>query len=676
MKKRILYRLLVLGVLCCMLPLLLLWGSAAGGNCGTGVTWSLDEASGLLKISGNGAMNDYIIGETPWAPMAEQITAVEITDGVTAVGNWAFSELVNLSSVSIAQSVTEIGDSAFYGCTGLTFVSLPAGMEILNEGLFYGCTSLREVQIPAGVHTIENVAFSGCESLKSVWIPDNVTVLGDYAFSGCAALEQVTLPESLGMISEGAFDSCAALREIRIPATATAIGDYAFFGCKSLETVILGENVTSIGWSAFDACVSLKEITIPAKVETLGWGAFQGCTGLTEIKLPACVGEIGYRAFADCTALTRMEIANPQCDVYAAEETLGDPNITWIYCPEDATYVTYLEDYGYVMEGVEIPEEDAPADPVLDETVKIAHSLNLESDISLNYVVSASKLEYAENYYLECVIPTYSGNTLVGTETVKIDPVQKGSYYYFTLTGLAAIHMNNEMEARLYYTKDGVNYVSLVDNYSIAQYAYSAMAKSDVGAELKTLCADLLRYGASAQTFKGYRTDALADRNMTAEQKAYLTDLNKVTLNKCNETLNDLEGATVQWVGKTLVLDNKVELKFVFNLDEFGGDRSDLRMEVSYVNIAGETETVMVENLEVYNAAKNQYSMTFDGLLAAELRIPVEVKIYSGNEQVSCTLRFSAESYGIGKTGALGDLCKAVIAYSDSAKAYYIKVHG
>ena len=73
---------------------------------------------------------------------------------------------------------------------------------------------------------------------------------------------------------------------------------------------------------------------------------------------------------------------------------------------------------------------------------------------------------------------------------------------------------------------------------------------------------------------------------------------------------------------------------------------------------------------EAYGVA-GRYAFSFDGLLAAELRSVVSVRILEGNAPLSCTLRYSADTYGNNKTGALGYLCKALFAYSDSAKAYF-----
>ena len=44
--------------------------------------------------------------------------------------------------------------------------------------------------------------------------------------------------------------------------------------------------------------------------------------------------------------------------------------------------------------------------------------------------------------------------------------------------------------------------------------------------------------------------------------------------------------------------------------------------------------------------------------------------VYHGNTRVSATLQYSGAAYGNGKTGQLLTVCKALFAYSDSAKAY------
>jgi len=312
-------------------------------------------------------------------------------------------------------------------------------------------------------------------------------------------------------------------------------------------------------------------------------------------------------------------------------------------------------------------------EPILDSSLKINHTLNLASDISVNFAVSKSLLQGfdMDTVYLLTELETYEGNSKTGTTTVKLLPVDQGAYYYFTLIGLTAVQMNDRLSSVLYGTKAGQPYRSVVDIYSISDYAYSQMNKDGVPDTLKTLCANLLRYGSKAQIFKNYRTDALADTNMTATQKAYLSDMEAVTFGNTNKVLNDLENAPISWTGKALDLESKVALKFVFNPANYQGDPSTLTLKVSYTDIDGSPKSLSIKDPELYNPDMGLYVFTLDALLAAELRSVVSVQIFAGDIPVSCTLQYSADTYGNNKTGNLLELCKALFAYSDSAKAYF-----
>ncbi len=313
-------------------------------------------------------------------------------------------------------------------------------------------------------------------------------------------------------------------------------------------------------------------------------------------------------------------------------------------------------------------------EPQLDQALKINHTLNLASDISVNFAVSKTLLADFDlsTVYMECTMDIYSGNNKTGSTTVKLLPVEQGAYYYFTLTGLTAIQMNDRLSSVLYGSKKGQPYYSPTDSYSIADYAYSQLNKDGSTAALKTLCADLLRYGSYAQSFKGYRTNALVDASMTAAQKACLSSLSAVTFGNTNVALNDLSNPQITWVGKALNLESKVAVKYIFSTANYTGDLKDLSLRVTYTDLTGKTVTATVTEPEAYKPEISQYAFSFDGLLAAELRTVLSAQVYAGNSPVSVTMRYSPDTYGNNKTGTLGTLCKALFAYSDSAKAYFV----
>ncbi len=311
---------------------------------------------------------------------------------------------------------------------------------------------------------------------------------------------------------------------------------------------------------------------------------------------------------------------------------------------------------------------------IVNPSLKINHTLNLASDISVNFAVSKSLLAGfdMDTVYLVTEMDQYEGNSKVGTQTVQIRPVDQGTYYYFTLNGLTAVRMNDRLQSVLYGTKNGQVYCSHTDDYAVADYAYSQLSKGASSETLKKLCVDLLRYGASAQIYKDYRTDTLADRLLTEEQKALLTDLETVTFGDHNSELGTVAQPVVKWVGKSLILDSKITLRFVADASAYTGNVEDLSVKVRYTDYTGQEKTAVLTHGEPYGTTEGRYSFDFDGLLAAEFRSVLHVAVYVDNTQLSDTLEYSADSYGrTFKPGTLLTLCKATIAYCDSAKNYF-----
>ncbi len=370
------------------------------------------------------------------------------------------------------------------------------------------------------------------------------------------------------------------------------------------------------------------------------------------------------------------------------EDSVGDTEIKQ-RSPGETAPVRFLVDGNaaqaaatFVRALAETPVDGPTDDPtgditdketIVDESVRILHSLNLASDISINYVVPKTELEGYEDIIMTCSLPVYEGNSFMVKREITLMPEEKGDYLYFTLTGMTAVNMNDTVEAVLFMTKDGKSYTTAVDTYSIAQYAYAQLGKDYIQVELKALCADLLRYGGEAQRYKGYRTDSLADSAMTEEYKGYLTDPETVTFDSINTTTGDVEGSAVRWAGKALLLDSKVTIRYIVDLNNYTDALSDLSLVVSYRDLDGVEQTVTLRDPALYNEDLHYYSFDFDGLLAAELRQTVSATVYVGTEAATGTLQYTASTYGSNKTGALGFLCKCLMAYSDSAKIYFTK---
>lgn len=177
MKKRM--RVLLLGVL--VLTLTLAASALYSGDCGDAVTWTLDPDTGVLTVSGTGAMTDYgWTDSAPWIDYAASITSAVIEDGVTAIGESAFRDSTLLKQVTIPDSVTSLGDYAFYNCTALTDVTLPRGDVSVGRFVFSN-TAIREIVIPDGWTSLGSSTFDQCKEMKKITIPASVVAM-DEAF--------------------------------------------------------------------------------------------------------------------------------------------------------------------------------------------------------------------------------------------------------------------------------------------------------------------------------------------------------------------------------------------------------------------------------------------------------------------------------------------------------------
>lgn len=346
----------------CLLILCFCGGASAtdtvlSGTCGaegSNLTWTLD-AGGTLTISGRGAMADYetMRPETPWSASCDSIRNVVIEEGVTSIGDAAFS-YCSVQSISIPASLVKIGGSAFQGCNSLTEVHISdlaawCRMKIYDNPLSYSHAlylngeAVTDLVIPAGVTEISNSAFDGLSSLKTVSIPDTVKKIGMCAFSDCTGLESFTIPDSVTEIGEAVLWHCRNLKELTVP----FIGAHSYdndsldfffrpekqdinaFVPSSLRSVTLGNSSTKIAPFAFNRCIYLTSVTIPYTVTNVGQYAFNECRNLQEICYTGSRGEweqVRISEGNDPLKYVKLRCLSPFLDV-RSEQYYFDPVI-------------------------------------------------------------------------------------------------------------------------------------------------------------------------------------------------------------------------------------------------------------------------------------------------------------------------------------------------------------
>ena len=174
---------------------------------------------------------DIYQNKAPWYSDRDKIKKVIIEDGVTNIGNDAFTGSSNLTSVEIPNSVTSIGDGAFYGCISLTSVEIPNSVTSIGESAFQHCSRLTSVEIPNSVTSIRSETFEYCKYLLSIEIPNSVTSIGDGAFYGCSRLTSITFKGSTPPeFGEGVFYEVDNSIPVYVPANSIEAYKSAFEG--------------------------------------------------------------------------------------------------------------------------------------------------------------------------------------------------------------------------------------------------------------------------------------------------------------------------------------------------------------------------------------------------------------------------------------------------------------
>ncbi|MBO5060224.1 MAG: leucine-rich repeat domain-containing protein [Clostridia bacterium] len=341
MQKRILSIIIVLSMITSLFTTIQLTASAAsGGTCGNNLTWTLNS-SGTLTISGTGDMTDYVLSSyVPWYSSITDIKDVIISNGVTAIGEYAFYECSNLISVTISDSVTAIGAYAFYKCSSLVSIDIPANVVAIGRGSFQHCESLADITIPQNLTSVAEYAFYNTKWYNDQ--PDGVLYVGNIAHT-CKGREitDISLKTNTINISDYCFEHQFNLVSITIPNSVTSIGAYAFSGCRSLTDITIPGSVTLIGEYAFESCRGLTNLTIPGSVTSIGTGTFDNCQGLSDIKLPNSITSIGISAFYNCTGLTDLTIPNSVTSI-GGQASNGCSNLKNITIPGSVEFVGYL----------------------------------------------------------------------------------------------------------------------------------------------------------------------------------------------------------------------------------------------------------------------------------------------------------------------------------------------
>ena len=231
------------------------------------MSWIL-TMEGVLAIGGNRDIPDFYLNinteyedelpvdnsdrqTAPWLAYADDIRSVKVNEGITGIGDAAFSGCSNLSAVSLPSSLRAIGIAAFYQNTSLRTVTVPAATEEIGAYAFAECANLKSVTINGAAVDLGKYMFRNCVQLTEVAFADNATVETIPAgfLYGCTGLETFTVPDGTNAIARSALANNKKLQTVTIPASVESIDKTAFSG-STVNTIYFGG--TSAAWQSLD----------------------------------------------------------------------------------------------------------------------------------------------------------------------------------------------------------------------------------------------------------------------------------------------------------------------------------------------------------------------------------------------------------------------------------------
>ena len=223
------------------------------GSCGTNVTYTLNTDTGLLSISGTGAMYDYVNSSNlpPWYTNRTTIKEVVIDSGVTSIGDYAFFYATNLTTTSIPDTVTTIGNFAFYECSKLSSPIKLRNAITIGNSAFEACSRIPELFFGKKLTSIGYTAFYHCYSIGSITFWGNQPQFGKDTFgeSSSFSLGNSSKPVTATIYSKGwASDDVFTKSDTEVRGSYTTF-KYEPLKAISVPTKLDGEwkNVSSRG---------------------------------------------------------------------------------------------------------------------------------------------------------------------------------------------------------------------------------------------------------------------------------------------------------------------------------------------------------------------------------------------------------------------------------------------
>ena len=366
------------------------------------VQYSYSE--GVLTVSGKGTANkqEQLDGK-PWSYYRENTKKLILQDGITAVGEEAFTKFVNLVEIQFPSKMKVIGNYAFKECSGIKELEIPKGVYRFGYSCFSDCSSLEKVSIgiayaKTSISPFDVGVFLRDNSLREISVAEghgfllaenNVLFNGNktemYVYPNLLEGDTYQIPDGVRRINY-AFRNNKNLKKIIMPDTITDINSSELYGLESLETLICSNNLKKI--AGIGSCPALSNIYLPYNLELIDIGAFSGCSGLKElvvpprckldsgsaygtgietIVLPAAMDKMDEKYLLRFTKLKKVYVMNPAMKWNESANILENDDVVF-YGYENSTTVAFADKKLYSFQTIDqFPVYYAMSNNVIDK---------------------------------------------------------------------------------------------------------------------------------------------------------------------------------------------------------------------------------------------------------------------------------------------------------------------
>lgn len=448
-------------------------------------------------------------------------------------------------------------------------------------------------------------------------------------------------------------------------------------------------NATDASWSAFQAALANAQSIYANESAT------QNEVDVATASLQAAVDGMIYQQILNAPTVSvtgdgSVALSNASGESLGATVVSGDKINVNVTIPEGGEVISLKVcksgDLDIVVQEFDVTEKDfyflMPTYEVdviaefttLEVPLKITSAtLQLENDIT---VLFKTKSEMIDNIYTDVYVVVTQELEEGETKSQTITGVKSedGSYYEFKYTGVAAKEVGDLMDITIYGFRNGELVTGETkEDYGIMSYCLDQLEKnpSDLGlsetkmAAFKTLLVDIINYASEAQSYFGYKTDALVAAQLSDEHKvlasadSVLDDMKRVT----NPAYETIESPSVTWNAATLQLLSRTTIRVKVT---YGGSIENIKL---YAKVAGKTFEVTK-----YEAAGTAgvYYFYFDEITAFQFGEAVDFYFMEGDTVISNTARYSVESYAMSKLddATVGDVVSAMMKYGKAAMSY------